>query len=170
MLYAGFNINDIFYKTWKNQAYNRTHNGGGNVAVDSTHIYLGSSSTYNTYDSLMLTTPIYITPSSVLNLRSQLYAMSGCIATIFITDQPNISAFTFQSNGHCSNDDILILAEGLYDSVSVWVTHDFLQQNLQALISSKYTDLTKPYYIGVVCSNMYGGNYSKCEITELSVG
>lgn len=170
LLYAGFNVNDIFYKTWKNQAYNRTHNGGGQIEVNSNHIYVDSSTTYNTYDSMMLLTPINVTPSSVLNLRSQLYHSNGCVATIFITDQSNLSAFTFQSSGHCSNADLLILAEGVNDTQGVYTAHDIQAQNLSQLMSSKYTDLTKQYYIGIVCNCGYGSNHSNCEITELSVG
>lgn len=170
LLYAGFNVNDIFYKTWKNQAYNRTHNGGGSIDVNSNHIYVASSTTYNTYDSMMLLTPINVTPSSVLNLRSNLYHSNGCVATIFITDQSNLSAFTFQSTGHCSNADLLILAEGVNDTQGVYTAHDIQAQNLSQLMSSKYTDLTKQYYIGIVCNCGYGANHSNCEITELSVG
>ena len=118
----------------------------------------------------MLDTPINISVSSLLNLRSTVKYQNGCMASIFITDNPSIDSFTFNNYGKCTNTNLLVLVDSSHDTEGTDITHDITQQNLASLISSKYTDLTKQYYIGIVCSNMYGGNSSNCKITELSVG
>lgn len=117
---------------------------------------------------MLFTTPIYANASTKLKLNTRLYTndnsnLGHCHAAVFITDDLTINGqLSMGTYGNLTDSRLLVLRD--INVQSTYVNYN-VDTNLADLMASKYTDLSKPYYIGFWASSVWAGFYGQVECT-----